>query len=70
LNIDGEEEMLFKKSFQKLLMSVLGDENLGKEYLFELYHNLGEKVLSKLVNPLILSNHCISRFALDPEIQI
>jgi hypothetical protein len=31
---------------------------------------LGEKVLSKLTNPLALANHCISRFADDAELQI
>jgi hypothetical protein len=52
------------------LISTLANPNVSKEALHNIYHNLGEKMLSKLQNPLILSNTCLDRFANDSELQI
>jgi hypothetical protein len=51
-------------------LGVIGHPSIGKPLLLEIFHNLGEKVLSKLQNPLVLSNICIQSFAADPELQI
>jgi hypothetical protein len=62
--------LLYYSAFQKLLLGVIGHPNIEKQLLLDLFHNLGEKVLSKLQNPLVLSNICIRSFATDPELQI
>ena len=48
---------------------MLAKEDISREELIRVYHSLGDRVLSKMHQPLTLSNHCISRFANDPELQ-
>jgi hypothetical protein len=42
-----------------LLLLVLASESATRALLFDLYHSLGDRMLSKLTNPLVLSNHCL-----------
>jgi hypothetical protein len=53
-----------------LLLLILGSESAPRALLFDLYHNLGDRMLSKLTNPLVLSNHCLERFTRDSALQI